>query len=69
MQPNFMWYQKIVLYVTMPKWSDSGLTFFNIKTLSLTQFTQKLRKTMKSLPCYLEFYLERPLPEHSFLKK
>ena len=22
MRPNFMWCQKIVLYMTMPKWSD-----------------------------------------------
>ena len=22
MEPNFMWCQKFVLYVTMPKWSD-----------------------------------------------
>ena len=22
MRPNFMWCKKIVLYVTMPKWSD-----------------------------------------------
>ena len=22
MQPNFVWFQKIVLYMTMPKWSD-----------------------------------------------
>lgn len=33
------------------------------------QFAQKIRKLVKSLPCYLELYCERPLPEHFFSSK
>ena len=44
--------------------------FFNLKTCSFMQFAQKIKKkTVKFLTCYLEFYLEIPLPEHFFLKK
>ena len=28
MRPNFMWCEKIILYVTMPKWSDNRLPIF-----------------------------------------
>ena len=33
------------------------------------QFAQKIRKLVKSLPCYLELYFSRHLPEHLFSKK
>ena len=47
----------------------SGLTLFNLKALSSMQSAQKERKMVKSLPCYLEFYLLKPLLEHFFPNK
>ena len=57
MQPNFMWFQKVD-NTQMEFWTFnifSRLTFFNLKTLSSVQFAEKIRKTVKSLLCYLLF--------------
>ena len=55
MQPNFMWCQKFVWCMPMHKWSDR-LPIFSI--------CPEIRKTIRTLPSYLEFYLQRPLPEY-----